>query len=141
MRGQRSTPPESSAKASSSRIPQRDGGAAAPAARLIEALTCRLSDHTTADDARRYRDDVEVSRHWPEDPLRRLREHLAARGARSRPQEEAALHEADTAAQAAAEAYLATPPQDPGSIFAFTHADPTAELRRQQARVFAEEAQ
>lgn len=114
----------------------RSGGGA----RLIEALTYRLSDHTTADDARRYRDDAEVSRHWPEDPLHRLREHLAARGAWSREAEEAALHEADAAAEAAAEAYLATPPQDPASIFAFTHAEPTAELRRQQAGAFGDQA-
>ena len=30
---------------------------------LIEAITYRMGDHTTADDARRYRDDDEVSRH------------------------------------------------------------------------------
>ena len=41
---------------------------------LVEALTYRLCDHTTADDASRYRNDAEVSRHWPEEPvLRRLR--------------------------------------------------------------------
>ena len=36
---------------------------------LIEAVSYRLCDHTTADDASRYRDDAEVSRHWPAEPL------------------------------------------------------------------------
>src|SRR6516162_8403031 len=46
---------------------------------LIEALTYRLSDHTTADDARRYRSDVDVSPHWGEDSITRLRNHLVGR--------------------------------------------------------------
>ena len=33
-------------------------------ATLIEAVTYRLSDHTTADDARRYRADAEVKAAW-----------------------------------------------------------------------------
>ena len=48
---------------------------------LIEAVTYRLSDHTTADDASRYRDDAEVSRHWPDEPVARLRNYLIHIGA------------------------------------------------------------
>lgn len=51
---------------------------------LIEAVTYRLSDHTTADDARRYRADAEVSAHWRDEPIARLRAHLVARGAWSK---------------------------------------------------------
>ena len=36
--------------------------------RLIEALSYRLSDHTTVDDASRYRSDEEVSARWKEEP-------------------------------------------------------------------------
>ena len=43
---------------------------------LVEALTYRLCDHTTTDDASRYRDDAEVSRRWPEEPVLRLRRYL-----------------------------------------------------------------
>ncbi len=43
---------------------------------FIEAVTYRLGDHTTADDARRYRDAAEVE-HWQQrDPLIRLRKYL-----------------------------------------------------------------
>jgi pyruvate dehydrogenase E1 component alpha subunit len=43
---------------------------------FIEALTYRLGDHTTADDARRYRDEAEVENWKKRDPLLRLRTHL-----------------------------------------------------------------
>src|SRR6202035_1153326 len=43
---------------------------------LIEALTYRLSDHTTADDASRYRDVSEVKQAWGKEPFLRLRAHL-----------------------------------------------------------------
>ena len=40
---------------------------------FIEAVTYRLGDHTTADDARRYRDQAEVDAWKKRDPLLRLR--------------------------------------------------------------------
>jgi pyruvate dehydrogenase E1 component alpha subunit len=42
--------------------------------RFIEALTYRLGDHTTSDDASRYRSADEVQAHWKEEPIARLRE-------------------------------------------------------------------
>lgn len=47
---------------------------------LIEAVTYRLGDHTTADDARRYRDEQEVESWKRKDPMIRLRNHLTAKG-------------------------------------------------------------
>ena len=99
---------------------------------LIEALTYRLADHTTADDASRYRDDTEVSRRWKEDPVARLRAFLVARDIWTKEQEEALLHECDAAVDAAAEAYLATPPLPPASMFAHTYAELPAELAAQK---------
>lgn len=43
---------------------------------FIEAVTYRLADHTTADDARRYRDQKEVDAWLGRDPLIRLRKYL-----------------------------------------------------------------
>jgi pyruvate dehydrogenase E1 component alpha subunit len=43
---------------------------------FIEALTYRLGDHTTADDARRYRDAKEVESWQGKDPLIRLRGYI-----------------------------------------------------------------
>jgi pyruvate dehydrogenase E1 component alpha subunit len=43
---------------------------------FIEAVTYRLGDHTTADDARRYRDPEELEAWKARDPLVRLRKYL-----------------------------------------------------------------
>lgn len=43
---------------------------------FIEAITYRLGDHTTADDARRYRDEKEVEKWKKRDPLLRIRKYL-----------------------------------------------------------------
>jgi len=99
---------------------------------LIEALTYRLGDHTTADDASRYRSDAEVSPHWDEEPVRRLQSYLTSIGKWSRDDQERVLAEMKGEMDAAAEAYLATPPQAPSTIFDFTYATLPAELRRQK---------
>ncbi|MHC5048967.1 MAG: thiamine pyrophosphate-dependent enzyme, partial [Planctomycetota bacterium] len=46
---------------------------------FIEAVTYRLGDHTTADDARRYRDPEELEQWKLRDPLIRLRGWLETR--------------------------------------------------------------
>ncbi|HED53212.1 MAG TPA: pyruvate dehydrogenase (acetyl-transferring) E1 component subunit alpha [Phycisphaerales bacterium] len=46
---------------------------------FIECVTYRLGDHTTADDARRYRDPKEVEAWLARDPLIRTRKYLEAR--------------------------------------------------------------
>ena len=48
-------------------------------ASLIEAVTYRLSGHSTSDDPRSYRDDDEVASWQQKDPLRRLRAYLGER--------------------------------------------------------------
>ncbi|MFO0782756.1 MAG: pyruvate dehydrogenase (acetyl-transferring) E1 component subunit alpha [Phycisphaerales bacterium] len=47
---------------------------------FIEMVTYRLGDHTTADDARRYRDQAEVDAWKSKDPLIRTRKHLEKLG-------------------------------------------------------------
>ncbi|WP_299649211.1 pyruvate dehydrogenase (acetyl-transferring) E1 component subunit alpha [uncultured Tateyamaria sp.] len=84
---------------------------------LIECLSYRLSDHTTADDASRYREDAEVSRHWKTEPLVRLRTHLVAEHGWSKDDEEALLRDSRTETEAAAERYLAMSPQPARAMF------------------------
>jgi len=104
---------------------------------LIEALTYRLSDHTTADDARRYRSDTEVSPHWAEDPITRLRHHLVAGGMWAKPDEERLLAEISAAVDKAAETYLATAPQGPETIFDFTYQSLPKDLAEQRRAMLA----
>ncbi len=86
-------------------------------ASLIEALTYRLSDHTTADDASRYRSTEEVSAHWPAEPLTRLRAYLGRLGWWSKADEEALLKDCERIVEEGRAAYLAMPADHPTAMF------------------------
>ncbi len=88
---------------------------------LIECVSYRLSDHTTADNASRYRDDAEVSAHWVEEPVLRLRKYLTEAHDWNKEEEEELLKVCDAEVGAAAEAYLATEPEAPTAMFANLH--------------------
>jgi pyruvate dehydrogenase E1 component alpha subunit len=84
---------------------------------LIEALTYRLGDHTTADDASRYRSAEEVKAQQQYDPLARLRAYLTAAGHWSDAQEARLEQECAQAVEDAVKEYLATPPRAPETMF------------------------
>src|SRR5215813_13713756 len=99
---------------------------------LIEALTYRLGDHTTADDASRYRTGSEVSARWADEPIARLRNYLVAAGMWGKSDEEQLLAEITLTIERAAEAYLATPPQAPEAMFDFTYESLPKDLAEQR---------
>ncbi len=105
----------------------RDGGGPT----LIEAITYRLSDHTTADDASRYRSEEEVSAAWSAEPLLRLRNYLTAAHGWGRDDEETLISACKAEIDSAAEAYLATPPQPAHTMFDYLYAELPAPLRAQ----------
>ena len=109
-------------------------------ATLIEALTYRLGDHTTVDDASRYRDDAEVGRHWRHEPIARLRSYLTGLQAWSKEDEEALLLDCAEKIEAAAAEYLATPPELPEAMFDHLYAELPEPLREQRAAATAEAA-
>ena len=75
---------------------------------LIEAITYRLSDHTTADDARRYRTDAEVSVHWKDEPIARLKAYLVSQGMWGKQAELDLISRCRGDVDKSVEAYLAT---------------------------------
>lgn len=89
---------------------------------LLECVTYRLADHTTSDDATRYRDDAEVSEWWQRDPLARLRLHLTDCHGWGKDDEVALLEACKQEVETAAAEYLATPPQPPESTFDYLYA-------------------
>ena len=107
---------------------------------LIEALTYRLTDHTTADDARRYRDPEEVSRQWAFEPIARLRNYLVAQKAWGKDDEENLIAECNERVQAAVNEYLATPPPPPEAMFDHLYATLPASLAWQREAAAAEES-
>ncbi|MBO0739652.1 MAG: pyruvate dehydrogenase (acetyl-transferring) E1 component subunit alpha [Alphaproteobacteria bacterium] len=108
---------------------------------LIEALTYRLGDHTTADDASRYRSGPEVSARWAEEPIARLRNYLVAMGMWAKPDEERLLAEITRTIDGAAEAYLATLPQGPEAMFDYTYERLPKDLLEQREAALDQTAQ
>ncbi len=105
---------------------------------LVEAVTYRLSDHTTADDASRYRDDAEVSEQWKLEPVARLRAFMVARGMWSKEDEEALQRACRELVDAAAEAYLGLEPEPPTAMFDHLHATLPAAYEAQYDELRAE---
>lgn len=108
---------------------------------LIEALTYRLTDHTTADDAHRYRDDEEVSAHWKEEPVARLRNYLVAQDAWGKKDEEKLLADCKARVDEAADAYLAVKPEPVAAIFDYLFAELPEELKAQRDFAIARNAE
>jgi pyruvate dehydrogenase E1 component alpha subunit len=106
---------------------------------VIEALTYRLGDHTTSDDASRYRPAGELEAAWGLDPIPRLRSFLSERGWWDEAQEQswrrACAQEIDTAVQL----YLATPKQSSDAMFDYLYAElpPALRAQREDARRYA----
>jgi 2-oxoisovalerate dehydrogenase E1 component subunit alpha len=84
---------------------------------VIEAVTYRMGDHTTADDASRYRKGEEVSAAWKLDPIARLRTYLAGRGWWTKEDEESLIAEVRAKLDAAVAEYLAIAPPKPETMF------------------------
>ena len=84
---------------------------------VLELVTYRLSDHTTADDARRYRDDAEVKAAWEREPISRLRSFLIADGMWSESEEAAWKEQCNAEVDAEVNAYLDTAPPPVTDMF------------------------
>jgi 2-oxoisovalerate dehydrogenase E1 component subunit alpha len=107
----------------------RSGGGPA----LIEAVSYRLSDHTTADDASRYRSADEVAAAWKREPISRMRTYLTNAGAWDKAREEALVKECGERVQAAVQAYVDTPPPEPQAMFEHLYAAFPPALEAQRA--------
>ncbi|MGD9536700.1 MAG: pyruvate dehydrogenase (acetyl-transferring) E1 component subunit alpha [Alphaproteobacteria bacterium] len=104
---------------------------------VIEAVTYRLSDHTTADDATRYRDDAEVSGRWKAEPVARLRNYLVTEELWTKADEEALHAECAAEVEREVERYEATEPAPPTAMFDYLFEALPAPLRPQRDAVEA----
>jgi 2-oxoisovalerate dehydrogenase E1 component alpha subunit len=101
---------------------------------VVELVTYRLSDHTTADDARRYRDEDEVKSAWLREPLLRLRRYLESRKLWSEQQEIEWKAKCGMEVDAEVNAYLETKPQPVEAMFDYLYAELPHDLREQRAQ-------
>jgi 2-oxoisovalerate dehydrogenase E1 component alpha subunit len=100
---------------------------------LIEALTYRLGDHTTADDASRYRGSEEVKEAWAVEPLIRIRQYLKKTGIWNEEQERALLQDCTRQVDAAVNEYLSSAKQSTDAMFDTLFAELPQHLREQRA--------
>ena len=99
---------------------------------LIEALTYRLGDHTTADDASRYRPSEELAAWEARDPITRVRRWLEAEKLWDDVQE-TALEDATRAwVDEQVGAFEALAPAAPEEVFDFMYAELPPNLREQR---------
>ena len=89
---------------------------------LIEAVTYRLGDHTTADDASRYRPEEELEEWEGRDPILRLRRYLVEQGLWDDDQETVLLEEATSWVDGQVKALEEMEPQAPEEIFTSMYA-------------------
>lgn len=102
-------------------------------ATVIELITYRLSDHTTADDARRYRTHEELQQAWQREPMIRLRRYLVDCGFWDALHEDRWLAHCTTVIDEEINTYLTTPPQPVSAMFESVYAHLPACLQSQCA--------
>jgi len=105
---------------------------------LIEAVTYRLGDHTTADDASRYRDDEEVEAWRARDPISRLRLYLDGAGLWNDELESQLAAEVHAWVDEQVQALEAMPPQSPEDLFKYMYAEIPPHLSEQMASLIEE---
>lgn len=100
---------------------------------VIEFVTYRLSDHTTADDARRYRGEEEVKAAWEREPFTRLRTFLIGEKIWSETEEAKWKEECNRIADEEVNAYLETKVQPVEAMFDYLYAELPADVAAQRA--------
>ncbi|OGD28151.1 MAG: pyruvate dehydrogenase (acetyl-transferring) E1 component subunit alpha [Candidatus Aminicenantes bacterium RBG_19FT_COMBO_65_30] len=100
---------------------------------LIEAYTYRMGDHTTSDDAARYRSKEEVQEWERKDPLLRFRHYLGKKGLWDEAYEKSVQDEATAFVEDAVAEAEARPVATLEDIFAYTYAVTPPDLAAQLA--------
>lgn len=102
-------------------------------ASVIEAITYRLSDHTTADDANRYRSKDEVENARDFEPISRLRKYLDSQNQWSEQQENALLTSSKKEVDLAVNEYLETPAPKVSDMFDYMYQELPHDLEAQKS--------
>ncbi len=89
---------------------------------LIEALTYRLCDHTTADDATRYQPSIEVEHAQLKEPIQRLKKYLESATLWDDAQQNALVEQCSSFVAQQVEIYLNREPQTIDSAFDYHYA-------------------
>jgi len=102
---------------------------------LIEAYTYRRADHTTSDDAAKYRTEEEVKAWEKKDPIDRFRVYLKTLGFWNENFEQRVQKEAELMADEAVKDAESTPSPAIEELFRHTYSDMPQNLKEQLAEL------
>jgi 2-oxoisovalerate dehydrogenase E1 component alpha subunit len=88
---------------------------------LIEAISYRLSDHTTADDASRYRAQEDVDTAWQNEPIKRLQQYIYNQGYWNKELETGLQNDCQAQLEKAVQAYQGIAAEQPEAMFDFLY--------------------
>lgn len=98
---------------------------------LIECFTYRMSDHTTADDASRYRSKEEVEAWRSKDPILRLERYMEKKGLWTQEYQKEVAGRAKTAADEAVKQAESLDRPDPRDMFNYTYGSLTQRQKKE----------
>ncbi|HUU36867.1 MAG TPA: pyruvate dehydrogenase (acetyl-transferring) E1 component subunit alpha [Candidatus Desulfaltia sp.] len=98
---------------------------------LIEAFTYRMGNHTTSDDASRYRTEAEVGEWAKRDPLERFKLYLKTKNLWDESFESRVQKEADAWINKAIAEAEDTPPPSPEDLYIYTYKEMPPDLSEQ----------
>jgi pyruvate dehydrogenase E1 component alpha subunit len=98
---------------------------------LIECFTYRIGDHTTSDDAKKYRLEKEVKEWEKKDPISRLKKYMLSKKMFSDEYEKDVLAKAERDVDSAVDKMESMVMQSPEDFFKFMYAEMTPDLEEQ----------
>ncbi|MBL4583228.1 MAG: pyruvate dehydrogenase (acetyl-transferring) E1 component subunit alpha [Pseudomonadales bacterium] len=102
---------------------------------LIEAITYRLCDHTTADDATRYSPSDGLKKGWEKEPIKRYRSFLHSKKLWDEHKETALFEQCEQQINTAVQEYLDTEPQPPEAMFDYLYEELPRSLKEQRQQL------
>ncbi len=101
-------------------------------ATVIEALTYRLCDHTTADDASRYQPKEQIAMAWSQEPIERLKRFMMQQFSWDETQDQTLKQLCQAQVEAAVTEYLHTPTAPISDMFDYLYATLPKALNEQR---------
>ncbi len=98
---------------------------------LIECFTYRIGDHSTSDDALKYRTKEEVEEWAKKDPIDRLEKYMRKKGLIDDAYKEKVLKQSQEIIEKAVTEFEKLPPPDPKDIFKYVFAEMTPQQKEE----------
>lgn len=105
---------------------------------LIECFTYRMADHSTSDDASRYRTKEEIEFWTKKDPIERLEKYMHKKGLLNEAYKESVLNKSKDIVEKAVTEFEKLPPPDPKDIFKYVYAEMTPQQKEEMEELFGD---